>query len=359
MSLNKAVQFLAFPALVCASLSLEPATQVTSRVLPPSNTGAVQLEQSNLVQSIVDPIRTMKSNTKTHPTQDEEPPMKTKTIYLIRHAESLENVAYKGARRVQASYAERQLPALRDVADAFLLMFKMFRPSVMNAALSDVGENQVTQLHANLEKDQFWQKLPKQTETQTPASSLLVAHSPLVRAKQTAYGALLGPSCLALDAIAPEDIKDKIDLEELPSLREVNPGEIVADSLSPWRKKKAVDYRIDEFENWLQTRPEQTIVVVGHSVYFKRMLNLPETFDNCDVWEAKYDPSLQTESATQTIPSTSESSSKKKKQAEAKALSGGTTHDLPRSWTSLRRLYGYTPEPIPEVDEEKGNAKES
>ena len=38
------------------------------------------------------------------------------------------------------------------------------------------------------------------------------------------------------------------------------------------RRLRSLDYRIQELEDWLESRPEDTIVVVGHSVYFKRML---------------------------------------------------------------------------------------
>jgi broad specificity phosphatase PhoE len=258
-------------------------------------------------------------------------PHKEKTVYLIRHAESLENVAYKGARRVQASYSARKLPDPQDVGDAFKLAFRMFRPSVMNAALSEVGKKQVTQLHSSLEKDKFWEKLKKQ-EAATD-HRLLLAHSPLVRAKQTAYGALLGPERMSPDATA-EDVTDMY-IEELPSLREVNPKEIIVDAVRIWKKKKTVDNRIKEFEEWLQSRPENTFVVVGHSVYFKRMLNLPKTFDNCDVWAATFDTSPNLEAKTRKVEGDRDNAS-----------------ELPRSWTSLRRLYRYTPDEIPEVDDE-------
>lgn len=257
---------------------------------------------------------------------------KEKTLYLIRHAESLENVAYKGARSVQASYAARKLPDPKDVGDSLKLAFRMFRPEVMNAALSLVGEKQVTQLHTSLKMDHFWEKLKAQEAAAD--RPLLLTHSPLVRAKQTAYGALLGPQQMAPDATA-EDVSD-VKIKELPSLREVNPIEIIGDAIMPWKKKKTVDKRIEAFEEWLQSRPEETIVVVGHSVYFKRMLNLPKTFDNCDVWEAKFDIS----------PSRSD--------VKTRTVEGDRddADELPRSWTSLRRLYQYTPDEIPEVNDE-------
>lgn len=239
-----------------------------------------------------------------------------KTVYLIRHAESLENVAYKGARRVQAAYVNRKLPEFTDVANAFQLTFKMFRPSVVNAALSDFGRAQVSQLHQNLEKDGFWQK-------QSQRNTCLVVHSPLMRAKQTAYGSLWGPEHMD-DDVPPQP--DKI--LDLPFLKEVNPAEIIKDAFTPWATQKTIDYRIQELEEWLASRPEDTIVLVGHSVYFKRMLNLPQTFDNCDVWKATFDT------------------------REKNGESGDQKQNLPRSWVSLQRLYGFKPDQLPVVDEE-------
>ena len=237
-----------------------------------------------------------------------------KTVYLIRHAESLENVAYKGARRVQAAYVNRKLPEITDVADAFKLTFKMFRPSVVNAALSDFGRLQVSQLHENLEKDGFWQKQFQ--------NACLVVHSPLMRAKQTAYGSLWGPEHMDDDAPPEREM-----ILELPFLKEVNPAEIIKDVFTPWAKQKTIDYRIQELEEWLASRPENTIVLVGHSVYFKRMLNLPETFDNCDVWKATFDTRQNGET-------------------------GDEKQNLPRAWVSLQRLYGFKPDQLPVVDEE-------
>ena len=250
----------------------------------------------------------------------------TKTIYLIRHAESLENVAYAGARRVQAAYASRQLPALTDITDALQLSFKMFRPAVMNAALSELGRHQVAQLHQNLERDGFWNNQNNKIDKTSSSSSLLV-HSPLLRAKQTAYGARWGP-----DLMDNAEPPMEGDILQLPCLKEVNPVEMIKDALTaPWTKHKSIDYRIQELEQWIQSRPEDTIVVVGHSVYFKRMLNLPKAFDNCDVWEAKF-------------------ASERQKLAEEKG--GVNKHGLPRSWISLQRLYGYQPDQIPEVEEQ-------
>ena len=248
---------------------------------------------------------------------------KKKTVYLIRHAESLENVAYKGARRLQASYAQRKLPELHDVWDAFLLLFKLFRPSVLNAGLSEFGIKQVQQLHENLQKDSFLESI-----SENGSKTIAIVHSPLLRAKQTCYGALFGLD--RMDDSEPPTSKSSsscYEVDVLPSLQEVNPMEIIEDAVL-LKREKTVDHRIRDFETWLQdTCKADTVVVVGHSVYFKRMLRLPGTFDNCDVWRLDY--------------------------------GGSDSGDLPRSWNNMKRLYFYTPDPIPAIDEDEGETEES
>ena len=41
--------------------------------------------------------------------------------------------------------------------------------------------------------------------------------------------------------------------------------------------------RIDEFKTWLYDRKENFIVVVGHSAFFRDMLNNSVKMDNCEV----------------------------------------------------------------------------
>jgi broad specificity phosphatase PhoE len=316
-----AIRALIIPILACTSFTFNP-------TLPPvSSANAIAETRERIMPS--PPSANKQSE---------------KTIYLIRHAESLENLAYQGARNIQAAYSSRKFPAPRDVGDAFQLAFKMFRPTVMNAALSEMGEEQVYQLYTNLRKDQFWDKLKEaQGAPEGQMAPLLMVHSPLTRAKQTAYGVLLGPDQMAPNTIqeiqkdADDNviIQEGVRIQELDSLQEVNPPEIIRDALSPWRKRKKLDFRVEDFERWIESRPESTIVVVGHSMYFKRMLNLPKSFDNCDIWEAKYGMSPSSSS------SSSEEETKSRKEDQEQAVE--KTKDLPRSWKSLRRLYWYQP----------------
>lgn len=119
---------------------------------------------------------------------------------------------------------------------------------------------------------------------------------------------------------------DTVRFVELGALKEINPREIVTQG------NRAIDKRIKSFEAWLSEQKEDPIVIVGHSVYFQRMLKLPTVFANCDVWEVQY----ALDEAT--IES-------KKKMDPTKNVKPGQSplegHIPPRSWMSMRHRYGY------------------
>ena len=98
----------------------------------------------------------------------------------------------------------------------------------------------------------------------------LVAHSPLVRAKETCYGILdlsssVGPSVV-----------------ELHCLCEVAPWEMLLPGRRPVRN------RIKTLEEWIAIQSTDNIALIGHCEYFSVMLGLNEKFQNCDVWKASY-----------------------------------------------------------------------
>jgi broad specificity phosphatase PhoE len=251
----------------------------------------------------------------------------TKTLYLVRHAESLENVAYGPARRAGEALASFQMPAWKDLWCAVKLPTKMFRQSVMDAAVSELGARQIRQLHRSFARDNI---------SNHNHARLLVAHSPLRRAKQTAFGIVFGPE--VMDSEQPPS--GQPPCLELESLREVNPTEVLGDILAFWKPKKAIDERIEQFEQWLESREEDAIVVVGHSVYFKRMLDLPKTFDNCDVWELEYSM-MGGDGGGKEVQCTIGSS---EDEGDIKSK------NLPRSWTSIKQLFRYTPEHNPDEE---------
>jgi hypothetical protein len=98
----------------------------------------------------------------------------------------------------------------------------------------------------------------------------LVAHSPLIRAKETCYGVLDLANSNAMSVIP------------LDCLAEVTPWEMVLRGRRPVRK------RINALQEWIVAQEADTIALVGHSEYFLVMLGLKEKFKNCDVWKASY-----------------------------------------------------------------------
>ena len=63
----------------------------------------------------------------------------------------------------------------------------------------------------------------------------------------------------------------------LPDLEEATPYEHVF--------SRTLLQRIERFKHWLAHCDEETIVVVGHSQYFKKMLGRASLMRNCDVWK--------------------------------------------------------------------------
>lgn len=125
----------------------------------------------------------------TNDTTDADFKPNTKTVYLVRHAQSTENVIYEGSRRLVSALSECSLPSFSDLGGTLKLPFNMFRKSVMDAQVSEHGQEQINQLHKTLINDSFLFDTEGKRD-------ILVIHSPLRRAKQTAYGMFKGPNAL-------------------------------------------------------------------------------------------------------------------------------------------------------------------
>lgn len=129
-------------------------------------------------------------------------------------------------------------------------------------------------------------------------------------------------------AEAVKQSEDTVRFTELGSLKEINPKEIFT------RGNKDLDKRIASFESWLSQQEEDPIIIVGHSVYFKRMLDLPSVFGNCDVWEVEYgldDATVQSKRAM--------------KEPEKGFLDPSMEdHIPPRAWMRMKQRYGYVPD---------------
>lgn len=205
----------------------------------------------------------------------------TKTIYLIRHAESDENRRLHSFGRILQGCTSLRRPNKSDVVASMELLNV---PAQIDSDVSEIGRQQINQLGARLKKENFVEEKGIQ----------MVAHSPLKRARQTSEGML---RCVTPrpDVTTEEDCtaagskaSSVLRVVELEILKERTPIEWLPTSYD------AFTTRIASFEQWLAEQPEDVIAIVGHSQYFKSMLGLDFKFGNCDVWELQFDCSVPT-----------------------------------------------------------------
>ena len=157
----------------------------------------------------------------------------------------------------------------------------------------------------------------------------LVAHSPLKRAKQTSEG-MLGCCVDKEDGI--KIAKGVKRVLEIPCLSERTPLEWLPNY------HDAYIQRISTFEQWLSQQPEQVIAIVGHSQYFKTMLNMSFKFKNCDVWQITFDPNHLHLHHPNNNTATAAPNTQKSKSSENDPF---YFEELPRGWSHLKRLYTY------------------
>jgi phosphohistidine phosphatase SixA len=124
----------------------------------------------------------------------------------------------------------------------------------LDAPVSELGKRQIIDMKMILDDANFW-------ATHNPD---LLMHSPMIRAVATC------------DGLFPTINENKV---EVACLREASPTEHVFHGT--W------DTRIQEFYVFLANQTAKTIVIVGHSQYFRRMLGVPSLLKNCDVWSTK------------------------------------------------------------------------
>ena len=225
----------------------------------------------------------------------------TKTVYLIRHAESDENRRLASLGKTFKGLTRFRLPKKADVIASMELIHISAQ---IDSDVSPVGRSQINALGKQIEKDGFLVKMGVQ----------LVAHSPLKRARQTSEGMLAcvtaNPNVtLKEDSSAGGMQADSVSrVVELPVLSERTPMEWLPINHDAFTK------RIAEFEQWLGEQPEDVIAIVGHSQYFKSMLGLPKKFKNCDVWSLQFDSSVKMshESVKEEINTTERAEQQKK-----------------------------------------------
>ncbi len=223
----------------------------------------------------------------------------TKTIYLIRHAESEENRRLSSLGRCFKNLGKFSLPSSADVYASTELLNVMAQ---VDSEVSPLGVKQIADMGEKLKEADFLKTSGIQ----------LVVHSPLLRAQETSEGML---GCRA--NVAKADLVDRV--VELDLLIEKTPQEWTPLYSSTFKK------RIADFEDWLGEQPETEITIVGHSQYFKAMLGLDFKFGNCDVWEVKFDLSKRGSSTPIDAEKTTDDLC--------------DTWMLPPQWQNLKQLY--------------------
>ena len=104
---------------------------------------------------------------------------------------------------------------------------------------------------------------------------------------------------------------------------------------------------MSEFKGWVCDQPENSIAVVGHSQFFKAMLELDYKFANCDVWEVTLDCAVvsgRNERSSAGEDNVDEGE-EKKDDSGVKDCSAGAEDPadvpLPRGWRGLKKMYEY------------------
>jgi hypothetical protein len=226
-----------------------------------------------------------------------------KTVYLIRHAETEENVRMFALQDVVNSFKNGKLPKKEDVKHGFDFL-GMQLSGHTDSVLSRFGMAQVRELH-NVLMDEGMPQQQHQDNNDVGTKHWvqeldLIAHSPLQRARETCMGAFGIPSTVM-------GMDDTIATKPLTPLRQIFPPVVELDCLeevTPFEKffgggKKSVKRRIKQLEDWIESHDNDdddgktvsTIAIVGHSEYFQIMLEkagMNKKPQNCDVWRAVY-----------------------------------------------------------------------
>ena len=171
-------------------------------------------------------------------------------VFIIRHAESEENVKIKALCEAVVQFQSLKLPSWAQLSQVASLL-----ECELDSKLSDHGKRQAKDMQMILKSRGFWEQ-----------NFDLVAYSPMKRAVET--------SCIIL----PDSVVGKSQCLEI--LREISPIEQLI--------KSRVAKKIQEFESWLSNTPTSVkkIVLIGHCQYFNSLLGMKTLMRNCDVWQS-------------------------------------------------------------------------
>jgi broad specificity phosphatase PhoE len=250
------------------------------------------------------------------------PGIASKKIYLIRHAESEENRRIAAFCRSFQKLKQLSLPTASDVSKSTELLNVSAQ---VDSNVSEIGANQIAHMGGKLQKDNF-------VET---SGIDLVVHSPLLRARQTSEGMLGCMTASTVDDTIKEKKAESVSrVVETDLLLEKKPAEWTPMYFDNFVK------RISAFESWLRSQPEETIAIVGHSQYFKKMLGLDDKFGNCEVWKVDFCLKQSGEDETQNASTVAAKESDDNTAAENEL-------DSVSSWSNLEKVYGCEIESSP------------
>ena len=160
-----------------------------------------------------------------------------KTVILICHAESEKNAQVERSSKAFDRLSKGHFPSIEQLASIQSVVFR----SHANSALSKLGAEQASEMREILAKERFWDKL----------GDFFIACSPFKRARQT------------LESLHSNRTVSRTRLIDI--LREAT---LYESTVNPME----LDSRIGELETWLMHCPAPTIVVVGHPLFFRRIL---------------------------------------------------------------------------------------
>lgn len=169
------------------------------------------------------------------------------------------------------------LPTLADLQGGLQLAKNVVTGANDQCPLSPAGELQVAEVRQKMQENKR-EYFGEGVEQALLENRLLVAHSPMLRAKQTCLG-------LITSEVFSNQAQIRDHWVELDLLREILPVEMMES-----KSRSLAPARIAEFETWLDNRPETLVFVVGHSHYFREMLGVGFKFANCDVWRSTFVP---------------------------------------------------------------------
>lgn len=173
-----------------------------------------------------------------------------KTVFLIRHAESVNNVDKREAKAIWKNLF-RALPSSSQIRSTASLLCVP-----MNTDLSADGLRMVEFQRENLNESHFLEQ----------NNVDIIVHSHLIRAQKT---------CNGLFATNKGGLETSIPVEQSSTIFEKNILEHLHCS--------NFEVRVEAFKEWLTTCNASNVVVVGHSAFFRKLLGTGQPMANCEV----------------------------------------------------------------------------